>query len=289
MYFRIQFNIELKKLFIKSYNKYFYTIKNYLYLSKYYKYNYFFKNEYNFNIIKIKDITKNNFFNKSFINPKIKNIKYFKNDSFSNYHIYFSRIYKFKEYSLRNILLKERIFFMPFFSQYIIILLNNKLNKKILLQSSKYKTIESSFFNFKKSLVKKLRNAPNIRRLRIRFRVFIKVVYALFKYKDLEIFKRWVEITMTRLPFKFHRRFLYSLKVLFFIYLFPYFKLFNVLGLVIKTSGKISLGGNSKTRTYYIKSGKYPRTTKSLKLLYAQSNVFTLSGALGLCFYFTYL
>ena len=94
---------------------------------------------------------------------------------------------------------------------------------------------------------------------------------------------------MSRLSFKLHRRFLYSLKVIFFLYLFPYFKYFNVLGLVIKTSGKIGLGGNSKTKSYYIKAGKYPRTTKSYKILYTQSSIFTLSGALGLSYYFTYV
>lgn len=219
----------------------------------------------------------------------INYVKHITTQFISNYNIFFSKIIYLKEYSLKNILLKERIQFMTYLSQYFILFLNNRFNKKIALQASKYHVSEVSFYQFKYSIIKKLNSAPNIKRLRIKFKIFIKVIYILLKYKDLEVFKRWLEISMTRLPFKFHRRFLYTLKVIFFLYLFPYFKHFNVLGLVIKTSGKIGLGGNSKTKSYYIKAGKYPRTSKSFKILFTQSNIFTLSGALGLSYYFTYL
>lgn len=218
----------------------------------------------------------------------IRNNKNFNNQLLSNYNIFFSKIITFKEYSLKNILLRERVQFMIFLSQYLMLFLSKKINKKLIIQSSKYHVSELSFFKFKYTIIKKLNNAPNIKRLKIKFKTFIKIIYILLKYKDLEIFKKWIEISMSRLPFKNHRRFLYALKVIFFLYLFPYFKYFNVLGLVIKTSGKIGLGGNSKTRSYYIKAGKYPRTTKSFKILYSQSNIFTLSGALGLSYYFTY-
>ena len=280
------------KLAEDKFYKYKYANRNNILVLLYYFFIFYSYN--NINLIYIKK----NYFNlclleyklkNSFSQINIKNSKILNNQILNNYNIFFSKIIFLKEYSLRNILLRERIQFMTFLSQYLMLFLSKKINKKLIIQSSKYHVSELSFFKFKYAIIKKLNNAPNIKRLKIKFKTFIKIIYILLKYKDLEIFKKWIEISMHRLPFKNHRRFLYTLKVIFFLYLFPYFKYFNVLGLVIKTSGKMGLGGNSKTRSYYIKAGKYPRTTKSFKILYTQSNIFTLSGALGLSYYFTYV
>jgi hypothetical protein len=69
---------------------------------------------------------------------------------------------------------------------------------------------------------------------------------------------------------------------------FPYFSLFQVIGFNLTVKGKIGLGGNSKTKTYIIKTGSYRRTSKKLKLFNTKTSVKTLSGVLGLDFFLTF-
>ncbi len=93
---------------------------------------------------------------------------------------------------------------------------------------------------------------------------------------------------MHRLPFKFHRHFLYFMKVLMLKIMFPYFDFFKIIGFNLTTRGKIALGGNAKTKTYIIKTGSFCRTTKQLKLVNVKGLVKTLPGVLGLDFFLTY-
>jgi ribosomal protein S3 len=79
------------------------------------------------------------------------------------------------------------------------------------------------------------------------------------------------------------------LKVIIIKYFKWYFKYFKCSGFCLKISGKIGLGGSSKTRNFWIKVGKFSLSSKCLKILHTSGNIRTNSGILGLGVILSYI
>lgn len=109
-----------------------------------------------------------------------------------------------------------------------------------------------------------------------------------FLKKDIKFFELWLVRFLERVPFKFHKNFLFLLNKFLkeFFYLFK--NLFLVRGLKIDVRGKVSAGGNSKKRHYLIKYGELSFSKKKNRISYGQNIVQTPTGVLGLEFILVY-
>lgn len=172
--------------------------------------------------------------------------------------------------------------------KYLISFLNSKTNQKIGIKFLKYSLRRPSFKVFYYNISGRVRFLPMLRLLKLKYKNIVRIMYAFLCFKDLEIIKSWTERSMSKLPFRLHRRFLYFFKVLMLKIVSRSFENFHIIGFNLTVHGKIGLGGNSKTKTYIIKAGSYCRTYKQLKLLNTKGSVKTLSGLLSLDFFLTF-
>ena len=99
--------------------------------------------------------------------------------------------------------------------------------------------------------------------------------------KDVNYFYKWFIKVFEKNFYRKHKKLLYTLKLFFKNYLFIYFKFFNCLGFLLKIKGKISVGGNSKKRSYMIKLGSSSLSKKNIKFNFYKGLVRTSVGVLG--------
>lgn len=107
------------------------------------------------------------------------------------------------------------------------------------------------------------------------------LVITMYTY-DVTCFKNWLIKVAEKIHFKLHKRLFYIIKIIISKYFNLYFKYFGCLGFCLRVQGKIGLGGSSKTRSFWIKSGQFSLTRKSLKIAYTSGHIRTYSGILGI-------
>lgn len=107
------------------------------------------------------------------------------------------------------------------------------------------------------------------------------LVITMYTY-DITCFKNWLVKVAEKIHFKLHKRLFYIIKIIISKYFSLYFKYFGCLGFCLRVQGKIGLGGSSKTRSFWIKSGQFSLTRKSLKIAYTSGHIRTYSGILGI-------
>jgi hypothetical protein len=117
---------------------------------------------------------------------------------------------------------------------------------------------------------------------------FIEVLFLSFYTKDVNLLKNWIIKILEKMHFKMHKKFFYILKVIILKYYY-YFNFLGCLGFCLRVRGKISLGGGSKTRSFWIKVGNFSLSKKKLKINYSLDNVRTFSGILGLEIILSYI
>jgi hypothetical protein len=106
--------------------------------------------------------------------------------------------------------------------------------------------------------------------------------------KDANILAAWLVLTLSRLPHMRHKRFL----VLLGVYLHRVHPLLRrylgLVGIFIDVRGKLGVSGNAKKRHHSLSLGKLSLSRKTLRISFVQSEVRTLTGALGLTCMLTY-
>lgn len=112
-------------------------------------------------------------------------------------------------------------------------------------------------------------------------RELIEVLIIMLYTYDVICFKNWLIKIAEKMHFKLHKRLFYVLKILISKYFMLYFKYFGCLGFCLRVQGKIGLGGSSKTRSFWIKSGQFSLTKKNLRISYSSGHIRTYSGVLG--------
>ena len=103
-----------------------------------------------------------------------------------------------------------------------------------------------------------------------------------FKRKDLNFFKRWFLLTMERIQFEKHKKFLNILRFVLLRYSVLIMEDNGVKGFFIDIRGKVGVTGDSKKRNFYVSVGKHSKTTKNSKFDYQSGIVRTETGALGI-------
>jgi hypothetical protein len=114
------------------------------------------------------------------------------------------------------------------------------------------------------------------------FYEMLEICWLTFFHRDLNFLIAWLVLTMERLPFELHKKFLSTFKSILVGYsdFFVYDN--GVDGFFFDIRGKVGVSGNSRKRKFCFNIGKYSKTTKNSKFDYQYNVVRTDTGALGL-------
>jgi len=110
----------------------------------------------------------------------------------------------------------------------------------------------------------------------------LEILFLTFRRKDLNFLKRWFLLTMERIQFKKHKKFLSVFKNI--VTKFSDFFIFknNVKGFFLDVRGKVGVTGDAKKRNFYVSVGKRSKTTKNSRYDYQSGIVRTETGQLGI-------
>lgn len=109
----------------------------------------------------------------------------------------------------------------------------------------------------------------------------LQIIYLCFKLKDPTIFSSWIVSTMKKISFWKLKTFLRYIKYVLRYFFWAVFKELNVKGIKFQLKGKISVAGNSRTRTAFHYVGFTSHATFNNKILYTLNLVRTFTGILG--------
>ena len=195
-------------------------------------------------------------------------------------------LYFFQSNNKSNNFLTISIYNYYFFT-YIIKYLQQKSNKRVFFFLKKLSFSSLTFYMFDYS---QLFNFLFLKFKKFQHQIgrgfflseFFESVFFFFFFKDCHFFGDWLKKTTERILFKNHKKFFYFLSLFFLKYFKLFSSLYGVAGVRINISGKISLTGSSKKKNFLLRVGKFGTSTKSLKLSYFSSYIWTAQGALGL-------
>ena len=114
------------------------------------------------------------------------------------------------------------------------------------------------------------------------FEESLHIMHLSFALRDAVLFSTWLKIMIRRISFWKTRlifRFLRYLFINFFSTLLPQLK---IKGLKIKLKGKISVGGNSRKRVIYFRSGETSYSRVDLRVVHHKQTIGTFTGVQGL-------
>ena len=280
-FFKINLNKLKKKVIKKKHLKIKILIKNTIFF-KNLNCQLFFKNNWQF---------KCNDFNVELLNLNLMtylhNYNLYKNTNFMNL-LFFSAISKI---FIFNLIIKQKLktnFFLIFCKIFIINFFELFLKTKIFLIFFKNLILNLSF--------EKLLNFLNKKFNKIQFFIgkgfflneMFNVILYMFKYKDIVLFKHWLIINLERMNFIKHKKFFYFLKLILkqlFKYLNNYF---NIKGIYLDITGKISVSGDARTRRYILTYGYLGFSNVKCKLNFTKFTVRTQTGLLGLTLALSY-
>ena len=110
----------------------------------------------------------------------------------------------------------------------------------------------------------------------------LQIIYIALKIKDPYFLINWIVWIFYKISFWKHRLFFHYIKYIFNYFFYPLFIDLNMKGIKFKLKGKISVGGNSRTRTIVCKIGKTTYSTYDNKILHSFKTINTFTGVLGL-------
>lgn len=145
---------------------------------------------------------------------------------------------------------------------------------------------KNMFIKILRKRLKRLKRLLN--KSKVSLKTFLKVFIILLYSKDIDMFIKVLKKALQNMHFKSHKKFLYFFKIFITKSMYYYFSIFNFKGFYFYISGKISCTGNSKTRKYIIRCGKYSFTSKNLKLKHRKDLIFTKTGVLGFSLFIAY-
>lgn len=143
-------------------------------------------------------------------------------------------------------------------------------------------------YNFIENMYRKLYSMQLFFGKNFFLKEMLEVFLWFFKFKDITLFENWFLKAMHKLQPKKHRKFLLFLKSCICGYFNPFFNASGLKGFFMKISGKISVTGNAKTRSQYIKWGVFGTSKKDNKLELTQNVIRTNTGVLGVTIMISY-
>jgi len=116
----------------------------------------------------------------------------------------------------------------------------------------------------------------------------LKIFHISFRTKDPSFLSSWVREMLKRTSFWKYRVLLRYIKYIVKNLFSTIFEDLFFKGFKLKLKGKISVGGNSRTRTIFYRVGNTSHTTFNNKIAYDLSYIYTFTGLIGfqIWFYF---
>ena len=179
-------------------------------------------------------------------------------------NLFFLKFFLLKFFKL---FLKDKSFFLSF-QRNMCLLLSRKLFNKLLIRKVKHLKYLQPINFLKKAIVS----------------LFLTSLYS----KDPILLKNGIKYIFENLKMKSHKRFVSSIKLLLKVLLQPYFNYLGCLGIYISITGKVGVGGNSKTKKFLIKFGKFSFAAKKQRLNYAKGIMRVYAGVLGIEVYLAF-
>lgn len=184
------------------------------------------------------------------------------------------------ELNLKNLYKKK---YFVFLNRYLINFLQFLFKIRIHLSFKKLWFIPNSLENLYnydfivytiKKHSKKLKNIKFIQ-------TFVKVLWVAMKIKDSKFFLSWLIYRAELMFFKLHKFIPYLLNIVFKYFSKVFFLKTNTKGVFFSMRGKISLAGDSKKKTIFVKYGKHSTSQKNLNLNIVHDQIKTETGVLG--------
>lgn len=119
-------------------------------------------------------------------------------------------------------------------------------------------------------------------KLSINTSYFLNVLFFFFIFKDTTCFAYFLKDLFKRNSLNSHKQLIKSIHTFFFLYFKHFFTFFNVLGISLTLSGKISATGSAKKKRYTFSIGECSLSNFRLKTSYFFLPIFTTQGSLGL-------
>lgn len=207
----------------------------------------------------------------------------------SNYDIqlfsYYINQYNFKTQQLLGVSLRSFFFFEIFLKKFFEVKYQQKIYLTFVKSNVNY-LLNNVYYL---SLIKRLKKLQIFSKQSNLVKEIVEILTLVFYTHDIILLKNWLINVSEKLHFKSHKKLFYILKVIIIKYFNLYFKYFGCLGFCLKINGKIGLGGSSKTKSFWIKVGKFSLSKKSLKIAYTSGCIRTYSGILGMELILSYI
>lgn len=116
----------------------------------------------------------------------------------------------------------------------------------------------------------------------------LQILHLTFRLKDLNFLKRWFLLTMERIQFSKHKKFLRTFKHIITTFSKQLMLKNRVKGFFLDVRGKVGVTGDAKKRNFYVSAGKRSKTTKKSRYDYQNGVVRTTTGQLGITFIMYY-
>lgn len=116
----------------------------------------------------------------------------------------------------------------------------------------------------------------------------LQIMYLCLKHKDIHLFSNWTTAMFYKISFWKYKTFLRYLKYVLRYFFLGIYRKIEFKGIKFQLKGKISVAGNSRTRTSYHYVGFTSHSTFNNKILHKLSLVRTFTGVLGFKIWFVF-
>jgi hypothetical protein len=155
--------------------------------------------------------------------------------------------------------------------------------RKVYLRFNPFIENAISFADYARSEIWGVR-AQSYQRL-LGHRIFVteamKIFHLAFRFKDPTFLTNWIKAMMYRTSFWKYRVFFRFIKHVMKSLFLVYFPVLDMKGFRLKISGKISVGGNSRTRTILYRIGETSHATVNNRALSEFTTIESFTGVMG--------
>jgi len=116
----------------------------------------------------------------------------------------------------------------------------------------------------------------------------LQIIYLCLKHKDIHLFSNWTTAMFYKISFWKYKTFLRYLKYVLRYFFLGIYRKIEFKGIKFQLKGKISVAGNSRTRTSYHYVGFTSHSTFNNKILHKLNLVRTFTGVLGFKIWFVF-
>lgn len=109
----------------------------------------------------------------------------------------------------------------------------------------------------------------------------LQIITLCLRLRDPYILSNWMLSMFYKISFWKYKMFLRYLQYILRNFYWPYFEDFNVKGIKFQLKGKVSVAGNARTRTVFVRVGSVSHSTYNYKVLTNLNLLRTFTGVIG--------